>query len=239
MLLFMTTSFDERWIWGWRATAAPPGENDQDRQPGQKPHECERAVGDVRISRIIRRRNWRRGRHAGEAVQQRQNLARTGGAADVGAGAVAVFDLAIGVVAGGRREIPSFRAEANGNVRHHPFELCQHVSLQVHVTGIFGRETDGDGERLGQRCELALIGEGKRIALILAHVARRLDLRRQGERDRGNRDAQRRAHQLLANRDTRRQPDARERGETAGRDGDSRRRCSVTGAPARSCERSA
>jgi len=43
---------------------------------------------------------------------------------------------------------------------------------------------------------------------------------RERERDTGERNAQGGAGELLVNRDPRRQPDARERGEPGGRDGD-------------------
>src|SRR5690242_20611143 len=68
-----------------RTARREPGEHDRERQAGEEPGERHGGVGDQRVAgKIVARRRGRR-RHAGEAVDQRQDLARTGRAADVAA----------------------------------------------------------------------------------------------------------------------------------------------------------
>src|SRR5262249_8689951 len=60
-----------------------PSDHDRERQAGEEPCQPHGRVGDQRkAGKIVARRRGRR-RHAGKAVDQRQDLARTGRAADV------------------------------------------------------------------------------------------------------------------------------------------------------------
>src|SRR5262245_17641067 len=98
MALLLGGSCDEDRINARRPARPEPGQRDRERQRGEEPGERRGGVGDQRMARVVVARSCRRRRHAGEAVDQRQDLARAGRAADVAPRAVGVLDLAVALV---------------------------------------------------------------------------------------------------------------------------------------------
>src|ERR1051325_2395365 len=146
MALLLGRLLDEDRIDARRPAHDEPGERDQQRQPAEEPRQRRSAVGDQGITReIVALRGGRR-RHAGEAVDQRQDLARAGRAADVAARAVGVLHLAVTIVVAARRE-GMRRRDAAGEVGQDAGELGDHRALHVDVARILGREVDGHGQR--------------------------------------------------------------------------------------------
>src|SRR5712675_1288804 len=109
-----------------RAPRPPPGEADRQRQSAEEPGQRRISIAGERISRIFIRAGGRWNGHIRESIDQRQDLSRTGRAADVTAVAISIFDFAIAVVTGSRREGARAR-EPDGEVRNRSPELGQHV----------------------------------------------------------------------------------------------------------------
>src|SRR2546430_8761034 len=94
----------ERAVDGRRAADAPPGRNDQKRQPAEKPEKRGISAGDQRIAGIFAAGGWHGKRDVCERVKQRQDLPWTRRTAGVGSTAIDVFHLAIGLVAAPARQ---------------------------------------------------------------------------------------------------------------------------------------
>src|SRR5437868_6477280 len=153
----------ERAVDGRRAADAPPGKNDQKRQPAEKPEKRGISAGDQRIAGLFAAGGWYGRRDTCQRVKQRQDLPWTGRTAGVGSTAIDVFDLAIGLVAAPARETLPRAAKSNRYIWHCALELCQHVALQVGIARILGSEMHGHQQREPQRREQLLISRRKGI----------------------------------------------------------------------------
>src|SRR5215470_13737156 len=142
------------------AAAPPPRERDQERQRAEEPGQRERRVGDQRVARIVLAGDWRWCRYAGEAIEQRQDLAMAGRAAPVEAATVAVLDLAVGVLLGAPEDAGCSR-EPDGDVWNNPLELSEHIAAQIDIARVLGREVHSDDKRLAQRRQRTLVGGGE------------------------------------------------------------------------------
>ncbi len=200
-----------------RASRAPPCENNQRGKNHEEPDQRGIALRGMWITGVVRGRRGRGRRHTGETVDQRQDFAGIGGPAAVSADIVPVLDESVGFVAGGRGKTLPRRRKPDRNMRHRPFELRQHVALQVDVARVLGGEVHRDRKRAGQCCKLTLVGHGKRIAAVLGNVCGHADLRCKDERDRRRASTDGRARQLVRGRDARRHPDGCQRGKAGDR----------------------
>src|SRR5262249_49162490 len=82
-----------------RPAAEPPGRNDQQRQCAEEPWDRRFAAGDQRIAEVIVAGRRRGNVHAGEPIEQRQDLAVRGRSTGGLSAVVRIFDLAIALVA--------------------------------------------------------------------------------------------------------------------------------------------
>src|SRR5690348_900164 len=89
---------DEYGIDARRPAHQKPAHEDQERQRAEEPGQRRSGAGGQRIARVVVARRSRGRRQIGEAVDERQDLARARRAAHVASRAVGVFDLAITLV---------------------------------------------------------------------------------------------------------------------------------------------
>src|SRR6266487_5982389 len=79
--------------------APPPARNDQKRQAAQEPGKACVRIGDERMAGVVLTAPGRRGRHAGEAVEERQDFAVAGRPTAGEPAAVIIVDHAVGLLA--------------------------------------------------------------------------------------------------------------------------------------------
>ena len=163
----------------WWAAAPPPGDDDQQREADEEPRQGPSSVGDQGVARILFPGARRRCRLSRKRIEQRQDFARAGRAALVGAARIGILDLAVSLVAAAAHDALAGRGEANADVGKRPLELGQNVATQIDIARVFRRQANGDEQRLAKPGEHPLIGGWKRVAPILGEVDRCPDLRGQ------------------------------------------------------------
>jgi hypothetical protein len=137
-------------------------------------------IGGQRIARVFVATERRRNGPVRQRVDERHDLARTGRSTLVRAAAVGILDLAVALFARAGDDRLAGGGKADGEVGQGALELGENGAPQINVAGILRCQVNGDGQRLAQFSERALICDRKRVAPILAHVEREPDLRRRG-----------------------------------------------------------